>query len=187
VDRADLEVILEAATHAPSAENRQPWAFLVVADPAARRAIDELTADRWAAGGRAHARARLSPAMFASVDEFLGGGYGGAPLLVVVTGDARVLPERAVLAASVYPAIQSLLLAAAALGYGAALTTLATRPPEDLAGVVGLPDEVLPFAVVPLGRPAVPLGRGRRRPVRDVAFLDRYGVSLPSEDAPRAR
>jgi nitroreductase len=179
VPDADLELMLEAATHAPSAENRQPWAFVVVREPSRRAAVAELTRQVWATGGRPHAEANLEPALFAAVDRFIGGGYGGAPVLVVVAGDGRDGTPTAVLASSVLPATENLLLAAAALGYGSSMTTLAAQVPEALAAIVELPPQVRPFAVVPIGRPAQPLGPPRRRPVREVAHLDAYGAPFP--------
>lgn len=179
VDDADLEAMLEAATHAPSAENRQPWIFVVVRDAPTRAAIAELTRSVWAAGARTHAEDRLPGALFGAVDRFIERDYGGAPMLVVVAGDGRDGTPPAVLATSVLPATQNLLLAASALGYGSSMTTLAAQAPDALAAIVGLPDGVRPFAVVPIGRPARPLGPPRRRPVAEVAHLDRYGQALP--------
>lgn len=167
--------MLEAATHAPSAENRQPWVFVVVRDRATHQAIVELTVAVWEGGGRAHSERSLEPKLFVAVDAFLRGGYGGAPVLVVVAGDGRTGASTSVLASSVYPATQNLLLAAAALGYGSAMTTIAAQAPDALAAIVGLPGEVRPFAVVPLGRAAVALGPPRRRPVGEVAHLDVFG------------
>ena len=67
---------------------------------------------------------------------------------------------------SIFPAIQNLLLAAGALGLGSALTTIATAFADELRDAVGLPETVVPVAVVPLGVPARPLGPPRREPVR---------------------
>ncbi len=172
----DLVAMLEAATHAPSAENRQPWVFVVVRDPALRRAVDDVARRLWDACGREHSRGRLGPRFFAEVDAFVGRGHGGAPVVVAAAGDGRDGTPPAVLASSVFPAVQNLLLAAAALGYGSAMTTLAAQDPAALAAAVGLPDGVRPFAVVPLGRPAARLGPPRRRPVGAVAHLDRFGA-----------
>jgi nitroreductase len=180
----DLARVLEAATHAPSAENAQPWAFVVVRDPATRAAIDELTRRVWDGGGRRHAERSLPAPLFAGVDAFLSAGYGGAPVLVVVAGDGRTGAGSPVLAASVFPACQNLLLAAGALGYGSAMTTLAAQVPDALAAIVGLPERVRPFAVVPIGRPATVLGAPRRRAVRDVAHLDGFGTPFPTVSAP---
>lgn len=172
----DLATMLRAATHAPSAENAQPWVFVVVRDPATRAAIVELTQQVWDGGARQHSEGRLSPTFLANLDDFVRGGYGGAPVLVVVAGDGRNGMTTAVLASSVLPAVQNLLLAASALGYGSSMTTLAAQVPDALAAIVGLPDGVRPFAVVPIGRPAAPLGPPRRRPVGEVAHIDVFGV-----------
>jgi len=187
-----VAMILQAATHAPSAENRQPWVFVVVRDAAVRGAVDGLTRRVWEGGARAHSERSLAPELFAVVDRFMVERYGGAPLLVVVAGDGRDGLPPAVLASSVFPAVQNLLLAAAALGYGSALTTLAAQVPDDLAAAVGLPEGVRPLAIVPVGRPATQLGRPRRRQVGEVAHLDRYGtpfggVTGPAGPPPPAR
>ena len=80
---------------------------------------------------------------------------------------------------SVFPAVQNLLLAAHALGLGSTLTTLPVLGGHELSELLGLPDGVEPLAVVPLGHPAMPLGRPRRRPLSEKAHLDRYGVPFP--------
>src|SRR5262249_9035179 len=72
----------------------------------------------------------------------------------------------------VFPAAQNLLLAAAALGYGSTLTTLAAQDRAGLAALVGLPDGVRPLAVVPVGRPAAAPGPPRRRPAGPVPHPD---------------
>jgi nitroreductase len=172
----DLELVLRAATHAPSAENAQPWVFVVVRDPATRADIVALTTQVWDGGARQHAEAHLAPRFQANVDRFVRDGYGGAPVLIVVAGDGRNGMRPATLASSVFPAVQNLLLAAAALGYGSSMTTLAAQAPDALAAIVGLPERVRPLAIVPLGRPSTPLGPPRRRPVGEIAHLDVFGV-----------
>ena len=185
VGDADLAAMLEAATHAPSAENRQPWVFIAVRDAATRRAIADLTARVWREGARQHAEQSLSPQLFDAVDTFIGGAYGGAPVLVVVAGDGREGASRSLLASSVFPATQNLLLAAAALGYGSSMTTLAAQVPGPLGELLGLPEGIMPFAVVPIGRPAVAPGPPRRRPVSEVAHLDVFGSPFPPVSDPR--
>ena len=69
-----IEQVLTAATHAPSAENTQPWAFVVIEDPALRARIGDLTRRAWEEGGRAFSAGRLTPTMLAEVDE---GAVGG--------------------------------------------------------------------------------------------------------------
>ncbi len=176
VPDADLAALIEAASHAPSAENSQPWVFVVVDDADVRAAVDELTRSLWRRQGRPHSEKTLSPSFFDEVDQFLDTGYGGAPCLVVVCGDRRDATPRELLAASVFPATQNLLLAASALGYGSSMTTLAPLARDDLASILGLPDTLVPFAVVPIGRSSRPLGPPRRRPVEEIAHRNRFGV-----------
>jgi nitroreductase len=175
-----LERMLEAATHAPSAENSQPWVFVVVRDPEVRDALSAVARRQWHAGGREHAAGRLEPGLLAEVDESIAAGFGGAPVIVVVAGDITTGTPRRALPSSVFPAVQNLLLAATALGYGSALTTLASYAPDDVRAAVGLPEGVEPLAVVPLGRPARALGPPRRAPVAAKAHLDRHGVPFPA-------
>jgi len=165
---------LEAATHAPSAENLQPWVFVVVRDPDRRAAIGDLVRQLWRQGGRAHSEGRLSPALLDDVEQGAEGGIAAAPVLVVVCGDASIGLE-ATLPASVYPAVQNLLLAANALGLGSAMTTLATLGGDRLSSLLDLPTTVRPMAVTPLGWPLRPLAPPRRLPVRTRAHLETFG------------
>ena len=175
VDDAVVERVLEAATFAPSAENKQPWVFVVVRDPRRRASIGALATRAWEGGGRALSRSRLSPALLAEVEAGALGGVAGAPVLVVVGGDTRLGNTR-VMEASIFPAVQNLLLAATALGLGSSLTTLPVVFGDELAATVELPADVRPMAVIPLGWPATPLAPPRRRPVSDKAHREVYGT-----------
>jgi nitroreductase len=169
-----VERVLEAATYAPSAENTQPWVFIVVRDDAARGRIGELNRQAWEGGGRDFSRPRLSPEVFAKVEAGATGGIANAPVLVVVCGDASRCVE-AVLESSVWPAVQNLLLAAHALGLGSALTTITTVFGDELRSLLALPDYVQPLGAMPLGWPARQLGPPRRAPVAEKTFRERYG------------
>jgi nitroreductase len=175
VDDATIELVLRAGTHAPSAENKQPWEFVVVRDDAARQTIHDLTEAAWNAAGRSYSEARLTPELLKEVDAGIaGGGYRTAPVVVVVCADfGRGLPATA--GSSIFPCVQNMLLAAGALGLGSALTTLGAAAGEPLATLLGLPDHVAPQAIVPLGYPARKLGPPRRDPATAHAHRDRYG------------
>ncbi len=178
VDDDTVVRILTAATHAPSAENSQPFVFVVVRDPASRATIGAMTARLWQGGARALEEQRLSPAFLRDVDHGAMGGIAGAPVLVVVCGDTRLaFPQT--MDASVFPAVQNLLLAAHALGLGSTLTTLPVVAGDELSALLGLPPEVVPVAVVPLGHLPAPLGTPRRRPVSEKAHLNTYGTPFP--------
>lgn len=169
-----VERALEAATFAPSAENKQPWVFVVVRDQDRRAAVGDLNRRAWESGGRRYSEGRLPPAMLAEVDAGALGGVASAPVLVIVCGDTAV-GTPAVIEASVYPAVQNLLLAATALGLASALTTLPLVLGDELAAVLDLPPHIRPLAVVPLGWPTAPLGKPRRAPVSAKAHRERYG------------
>ncbi|HEX4819808.1 MAG TPA: nitroreductase family protein [Acidimicrobiales bacterium] len=174
VPDADIERILEAATHAPSGENTQPWVFVVVRDAAVRLAIVELTRRIWL-GARGEAMSRLGSRLAVEVDEGFQRGFGGAPVLVVVGADKTTGVNRHAMPSSIFPSVQNLLLAANALGYGSALTTLTAVAGDELRALIDLPDHIVPVAVIPIGRPARPLGPPRRRPATETTFRDRYG------------
>ena len=76
---------------------------------------------------------------------------------------------------SIFPSVQNLLLAARAANLGAALITLPLWSRFLARRALGLPWNVTPCAVVPLGWPKGRYGPTRRRPVEDVVSLDRYG------------
>lgn len=183
VDDETIARILTAATHAPSAENSQPFVFIVVRDPGRRATIGDLTARLWRGGARALEEQRLSPAFLRDVDRGAMGGIAAAPVLVVVCGDTRLTFPQS-MDASVFPAVQNLLLATHTLGLGSTLTTLPVLGGGELSELLALPPEVVPVAVVPLGHLPRPLGPPRRRPLSEKAHLDRYGVPFSSAVAP---
>jgi nitroreductase len=171
----DVALVLDGARFAPSAENSQPWVFVIVRDAVARAKIGDLIQRAWTRGGRTHESGKLPQALFQDVDQGAMGGIAAAPVLIVVGVDTTATFST-VLAASVLPAVQNLLLSATALGLGSALTTLALAHLGALREVVDLPDHIEPVAVIPLGRPAHPLGHPRRLPLERIAHRERYGT-----------
>ncbi|MBV9412774.1 MAG: nitroreductase family protein [Acidimicrobiia bacterium] len=166
VDDDTLARVLDAATFAPSAENKQPWEFVVIKDQSTRARIAELTRQVWEGGARAYEETHLDATILADVDQGTTSGFARAPIVVVVCGDAEHAFERT-LPSSVFPATQNLLLAATALGLGSALTTLATAMAKELTEALRLPEHIKPMAVVFLGWPANKLGPPRRISYRD--------------------
>lgn len=76
--------------------------------------------------------------------------------------------------ASIYPAVQNLLLAARAQGLAACLTTWHLLAEDDFKSVLGIPSDVRTWAVVPVGWPLRRFGPVRRRPVDEVIHRDRW-------------
>jgi coenzyme F420-0:L-glutamate ligase/coenzyme F420-1:gamma-L-glutamate ligase len=160
IDRSLIDVILEAATHAPSAHNRQPWRFAVVMSAEGKEQLASalgarLRADRLADGdppevveadvARSHAR------------------IIGAPVVVLVClcmadmdkwPDARRSEaERIMAIQSVAAAIQNLLLAAHAHGLGACWMCAPLFAPNAAHQALDLSDDWEPQALITLGYP----------------------------------
>ena len=77
--------------------------------------------------------------------------------------------------ASIYPAVQNMLLAARALGLGATLTSRHLRHEKEVEAILGLPPGVHSYAILPIGYPMGNFGPVRRGPLSDVVFQDRWG------------
>jgi nitroreductase len=169
-----VDLCLRAATHAPSAENLQPWVFVVVRDAGLRAGIADLTRRAWRQGGRQHSEGRLPAPLLNDVHQGAEVGIGSAPVIVVVCGDTSLGLE-VTLPSSVYLATQNLLLSATALGLGSAMTTLATLFADELRELLDLPSSTRPMAIVPIGWPRRPPGPPRRLPLKERAHRDRYG------------
>jgi nicotinate-nucleotide--dimethylbenzimidazole phosphoribosyltransferase len=183
-----LERVLAAAHAAPSVGHSQPWRFLVVQDPAIRDRAAVLT-DR----ERLRQAAQLEPDAARRLLDLQLEGVREAPLGVVVCCDRRT-PAAGVLGRATFPdadlwscaaAVQNLWLAARAEGLGLGWVTLFR--PEELAGLLGLPDGVVTLGWLCLGwpdeRPPAPglerAGWSRRLPLADVVLHDRW----PDDDA----
>jgi nitroreductase len=199
ISAAVLAEILAAATRAPSARNTQPWAFVVVRDPAQKAAVRDHYLAAWrqaqAYTARVDADADIKErpgyaGMMRAVDG-LATHLDQAPLLVLCCLDTRLLGPMAdasghILApqsayASIFPAVQNLMLAARAVGVGSTLTTLFHGVEADLRRVVEMPEHLHIAALVPLGYPTRPFRVTTRKPVDQLAFLDRWGTPLPKE------
>src|SRR5262249_29325317 len=76
---------------------------------------------------------------------------------------------------SIYLAVQNLLLAARASGLGGCLTTVHLLHEQELKAILGIPDGIDTFALVPLGYPRDRFGPLRRRPVEEVTYQDGWG------------
>lgn len=185
-----LARVLDAARWAPSGGNRQPVRLVAVRDAGKRRQLGALYLPLWerylaaTAGGVTRAE---FPKLVAAADRFAHA-LDRIPVLIVVCarlGDLyptdRGLGRLSIVGgASVYPAVQNLLLAARAEGLGTALTTLLCAVEPQVKELLSIPDEFITAAMIPLGWPAVPFPRRvHRGPLSAMAFLDTFGQALP--------
>jgi nitroreductase len=184
-----INKLIEAATKAPSGGDRQPWAFIVIRDPATRQKIGEWYLDAWNQTYGVvpqEARERL-PANLTRVlrsAEHLAHHLAEAPVLILACASAPGGPPGSppgVAAAShygsIFPAVQNLLLAARGLGLGATLTTLHRLHEQDVKDLLGIPANVEAVALIPVGHPIGTYGPTKRRPVDEVIHHERWDSS----------
>ncbi len=174
--------LIELAQKAPTGSNAQNWEFVVVRDRAVKERLGRLNRGAWRIYGAIGRRTmRNDPKMLRILDavEWQATHFAEIPVIVVACLRGPRVPFPPVAATSyygsIYPSVQNLLLAARAVGLGAALITLPLWSTFLARRALGLPWSVTPCAVVPLGWPRGRYGSTTRRPVGDVVHLDRYG------------
>ena len=182
-----LVKLVDAAIRAPSGSNVQNWAWIVVRDAEQKTKLAELNRQAVAAytgpGSRratelphqdAARRQRQLQALLWQAEhmhEF--------PAIIIPCLELRGPRRESFLAGlsaggSIWPAVQNLMLAARALGLGAALTTLALGNRPAFREVLRLPGSVEPVCVLPVGYPLGRFGPVSRRPVAEVLRWDRW-------------
>ncbi len=179
-----LRDILFAATRAPSGSNRQPFRFVVLEDsPKAReakaligqsarkfwelkRANDQY--DKGSGADPNSPKSRMARTMQHYVDSF-----DTAPCLILpcLVRYREPTPSEG---ASVYPAVQNLLLAARGLGYGGVITGFHGPVENELKALLGIPEDVFITCTLTLGKPAGKHGPVRRRPMTELVFGDTW-------------
>jgi nitroreductase len=192
---AVLRRVLEAATWAPSGGNRQPWRVIVVRNAETKRALRDLYQGPWgpyAARQRAQiaklpASSRAKGERSLAAGDFLAAHLHEAPVIAVFCFDPELLaitdahlPRPSIVGgASVYPAVQNLLLACRAEGLGCVLTTLLCVAEAEIRRLLDIPEPWATAAFVPIGYPQRG-GHGAvsRKPVEAMAFVDRWGAAL---------
>ncbi len=197
--------ILDAAIRAPSAGNAQNWAFVVVRDPDVRRSLgmiygkaSKIAEAMYAARGKpAHLTERQFQRMM-TTGTHLWQQMGEAPVILVPCQRRPIVPPEASLppemrvryhaelayverirGASIYPAVQNILLACRTLGLGTTITTNHIRCEDEVRALLRLPDDVDSFAMMPIGWPLDSFGPLTRRPLRDVVHADGWGRAWP--------
>jgi len=171
VPQEDLECILDAARWAPSAGNTQPWRFLVVQDKErlagfARRIKKRMTRQLAEAGMPPELQASRLAAMGAYLDQVM-----TAPVFIFVFVDTREYPDWAVHSGAL--AVQNLMLAAYALGYGTCFQTT-FFPEEEVREHFAVPGYYKLLCAVPLGRPDQSPPVPPRKPLEELVAYESF-------------
>jgi len=191
--------VIDAAIRAPSGSNAQSWLFVVVKDAEKRRQLgaiyhkgSQVITKLYAERPRASHFSEEQYRRFMSSVTHLFENMHEAPVLLLAC--LKSAPPASTLSpevqsamtkigrtqgASIYPAVQNIILACRAFGLGTVLTTIHSFFEEEVKAIVGLPAEVSTFALLPIGYPRDKFGPVRRLPVNEVTCLDSYGKPWP--------
>ena len=197
-----ITAVLDAAIRAPSGGNAQSWAFVVVRDPDQRRQLgaiyrkaSDIAEAVYAARGRPPNLTERQFARLMTSGAHLWQHLGEAPVLLIPCSRRPALPPRDALppamaarwedevayadrirGASVYPAVQNIILACRALGLGTVITTNHIRCEDEVKALLGIPEDVSTWALMPIGWPIDKFGPLTRRPIAEVLHADRWGA-----------
>jgi len=179
VRRAMLQQLLEAATWAPSAHNRQPWRFAVIEgqplkERLARAMGNQLRADLVVDGAP---EAAIKKDVDRSFDRIT-----SAPALILVSltmADMDIYPDEQrqknewqMAVQSTAMAGQNLLLAAHTLGLGACWMCAPLFCPEVARDTLALPSDWQPQGLITVGYPAEARHKQRLPLSERVVYLD---------------
>jgi nitroreductase len=195
---------VEMARFAPNGGNRNAVRFVIVRDRIKKRRLGELYLPLWrevtaavalgasmtsATGHEKSIQLGFSNPAQALVDsDHFAEHFGQHPLIIVVCvnisethpTDTDLGRLSIVGGASVYPMAQNLCLALRSLGVATSFTTLLVAAEPEVKELLEIPAEYSTACHIAAGHPANPFPtRLRRAAVADIAFVDRFGDSLP--------
>jgi nitroreductase len=180
VEPEKVHLILETAGKAPSGGNSQPWEFIIITEPYVKKRIRELTVE----GLEIYARSNLRIPKEV-VSEFLSAtnpvvsmaqSSERVPVLILAclnTKRARRLTdewawlEEQANWASLFPAVQNLLLGARAVGLGTAISVFPLFRMTELRKLLRLPDFVKPGILVYVGYPTSRFNEPKSSPIEN--------------------
>ena len=157
IPKAHLEKIIKAACLAPSAMNQQPWSFVVIEDAEKKKKIRA-----------SYTECRKARGFYEQDTEFLENGT-----LIAVFAN----PEKHRHIFSTALAVENLLLAATALGYGSIVMTapVSHEPSKELVcRVCNVPEKLEFVALLVIGYPDEEQERKERRDLKEVLFWEAF-------------
>lgn len=186
VDMDLLYELLELSLKAPTSSNSQDWGYVVLTGREAKERLWKLyrplyktfsPLERRAARNDPQAQRQQAPGRWQAEN------FADIPAFVIPVYRRNLKhhgvgwPQISVSSfyGSVYPAVQNLLLSCRAVGLGASLQTLPIWISPIARRVLGLPRNMVPVCVIPIGWAKGNYGPTTRRPIREVVHIDRWG------------
>ncbi len=177
VSEEALRAVLEMATRAPNGGNQQSWRFIVIRDAAVRREVGRLYQAamlqqlKAATPEEAAARPGLSRTLRDAIH--LTKTIGQTPPVLVMCCVQKGYGADP--GATIFPAVQNLMLAAWSLGLGTVLTTVWEHQEQEMRATLHVPQDFRMAALIPVGYPGRPYGPPKRKPLDEVVYRDRWG------------
>lgn len=183
VPKAHYEMIVEAARHAPSGANAQPWHYIIITDPAMKERLGQRFMDEQ--------QERIKLGMKFPTPNYKG--MKTAPGLIVVAADFRYVrafpvlnddseqdrlykqnAER-ILLQSVAASVMSAHLAAAALGYAVWWVTAIGQASiqEEFKPLLGVPEQLSILDIMCFGPPLKPSYKRWKKDLAEIMNWDR--------------
>jgi nitroreductase len=178
-----LVKLVDAASQAPSGSNMQNGRWIVVRDGEVKQKLAKLNETAVTAyvgpqvdspGSLPHQSTEKRKRMLDSVIWQMEHMHE-IPALVIACMEFGEKVDGLAMArggGSIWPGIQNLLLAARALGLGAAPTTLALQDQDAVRKVLNLPETMGAFCLIPVGYPLGNFGPVSRKPVEEIMRFD---------------
>lgn len=178
--------LLELSLKAPTSSNSQDWCYVVVTGREQKERLAKLyrplyrafsPLERRSAAGDPKALRQMAPGQWQAEH------FADIPVFVIPCYRRNLKhhsvgwPQISVSSfyGSVYPAVQNLLLGCRAVGLGASLQTLPIWIMPLARRILGLPRDIVPVCVIPIGWAKGNYGPTTRPPIREVVHIDRYG------------
>jgi len=156
IAQQDLKKILEAGRLAPSGGNRQPWYFIVVRDLETKKALS----------------------IAANNQTFI----ADADTVIVALGDPGIMPKSNISSTRTpykqdpMIAIEHMVLAATALGYGTCW--IGAFKEDEVKEILKIPEKLAVIALLPIGFPDESPPARSRKALKETFFKECYGIPL---------
>lgn len=175
--------LFDAAIRASSGQNKQDWRWVVITNPDVKAKLQEWAIEGW---NRYQPQFVQNPALMEELPRTrrlslksvhdLCHNLAAVPAVIAVLG---LKGGHSTPGGSTFPAVQNLSLAARALRLGTSVFNLPLSHRAELMEMLQIPENNEIYCLLPIGYPTDKPGPVRRKPVRDVVFMEQFGERWP--------